>query len=75
MLTPNEVGDVIIEQLCLLWQSSSTVRSASLILQANPSLPVNILGCMLVGGQTVALGADRPYSTSWIEILRIKMFT
>ena len=34
--TPNEVGDVRMEQLCLLWHSSSTVLNASLMVHDNP---------------------------------------
>ena len=32
------------------------------------SKPVKILGCSLVAGQTLSLGAWRPYRTSWIDI-------
>ena len=49
------------------------------LMAANPSLandltcltskPVKILGCSRVAGQTLSLGAWRPYRTSWIDIL------
>ena len=62
-MIPKELGDILIEQLCLLWHRSLTAIKALFMMQVNPSISVNILGCMKVGGHTVAVEAERPYNT------------